>query len=97
MLACTYYGSLSDSPVTEYLPVLHEGYAGQRAMQTLFNLASASGAQLSDVAYMNGPDGLDYLAEQMSKSRHPEMVEYKMDGKFHRVLKRSWTDELARS
>lgn len=97
MLACTYYGSLSDSPVTEYLPVLHEGYAGQRAMQTLFNMASASGAQLSDVASMSGSEGLEYLAEQMRQSKHPVSVEYRMDGKFHRVLKRSWTDELARS
>jgi DNA repair protein RadD len=94
MLSCTYYGSLSDRPVTEYLPVLHDGYAGERAMQTLFNMASASGAQLSDVAHMNPSDGLEYLSAQMSKSNHPKMIEYRMDGKFHRVLKRSWESEL---
>jgi len=31
MLAVTYYGGLSDAPITEYLPILHEGYAGDRA------------------------------------------------------------------
>ena len=41
MLACTYYGSLSDKPITEYLPVLHDGYAGQRAMQQLFSMANS--------------------------------------------------------
>jgi hypothetical protein len=39
---------------------------------------------------MDGSEGLEYLAVQMSNSQPPSSIEYKMDGKFHRVLKRSW-------
>lgn len=90
MLACTYYGSLSDKPITEYLPVLHDGYAGQRAMQQLFNMANSAGADLTQASRMEGEEGLDYLSVQMSNSMPPSSIEYRMDGKFFRVIKRSW-------
>lgn len=91
MLAVTYYGALSDKPITEYLPVLHDGYAGQRAMQQLFAMANSSGANLAEAARLDGEQGLDYLSVQMSNSTPPKSIEYRLDGKFHRVLKRSWT------
>lgn len=91
MLACTYYGSLSDKPITEYLPVLHDGYAGQRAMQQLFAMANSSGANLAEAARLEGEQGLDYLSVQMSNSTPPKSIEYRLDGKFHRVIKRSWS------
>jgi DNA repair protein RadD len=91
MLACTYYGSLSDKPITEYLPVLHDGYAGQRAMQQLFTMASSSGADLSQVSQLEGERGLDYISVQMSNSMPPRAIEYRLDGNFFRVIKRSWT------
>ena len=90
MLSCTYYGSLSDKPITEYLPVLHDGYAGQKAMQQLFAMANSSGAHLTEAAHLEGSEGLDYIAVQMSKSRPPTSIEYRMDGKFYRVLQRNW-------
>ena len=93
MLAVTYYGALSDKPVTEYLPVSHDGYAGQKAMRQLVIMANASGASLADAAHMTGDDGLDYLAVQMNKSHPPASIEYKMDGKFHRVIKRTWNEQ----
>ena len=91
MLSCTYYGSLSDKPITEYLPVLHDGYAGQKAMRQLMTMANSSGAHLAEAAHMEGSEGLEYLAVQMSNSKPPTSIEYRLDGKFHRVLKRSWT------
>ena len=90
MLACTYYGSLSDKPITEYLPVLHDGYAGQKAMRQLFAIANSSGAHLAGAALREGSEALDYIAVQMSNSRPPTSIEYRVDGKFYRVLKRSW-------
>ncbi len=90
MLSCTYYGSLSDRPITEYLPVLHDGYAGDKAMRQLMTMATSSGANLALATQMDGSEGLEYLAVQMSNSQPPSSIEYKMDGKFHRVLKRSW-------
>jgi DNA repair protein RadD len=91
MLACTYYGSLSDKPITEYLPVLHDGYAGQMALQRLLTMASSSGADLSQVSQLEGECGLDYISVQMSNSEPPKAIEYRLDGKFFRVIKRSWT------
>jgi len=90
MLACTYYGALSDKPITEYLPLLHDGYAGQKAMRQLMNIATSSGAHLADASRMEQEEGLDYISVQMSNSTPPATIEYKMDGKFHRILKRSW-------
>ena len=90
MLSCTYYGSLSDKPITEYLPVLHDGYAGQKAMRQLMTMANSSGAHLAEAAHMEGSKALDYIAVQMSNSTPPKSIEYRMDGKFHRVIKRSW-------
>jgi DNA repair protein RadD len=90
MLSCTYYGSLSDKPITEYLPVLHDGYAGQQAMRQLLTMADSSGAHLAEAAHLEGSEGLDYLAVQMSNSKPPSSIEYRLDGKFHRVIKRSW-------
>jgi DNA repair protein RadD len=91
MLSCTYYGSLSDKPITEYLPVLHDGYAGQKAMRQLLTIANSSGAHLAEAAHMEASEGLEYIAEQMNKSKPPTSIEYRMDGKFYRVLKRNWT------
>lgn len=90
MLSCTYYGSLSDKPITEYLPVLHDGYAGQKAMRQLLTMANSSGAHLAEAAHMEGSEWLEYLAVQMSNSKPPTSIEYRLDGKFHRVIKRSW-------
>jgi DNA repair protein RadD len=91
MLSCTYYGGLSDRPVTEYLPVLHDGYAGEKAMRQLMMMAKSAGAHLAEAAHMEGSKALDYIAVQMSNSKPPTSIEYRMDGKFYRVLKRSWS------
>jgi DNA repair protein RadD len=91
MLSCTYYGNLSDKPITEYLPVLHDGYAGQRAMQQLFTMAASSGADLAKSSTLQGDEALDYMSVQMSNSAPPKAIEYRKDGKFFRVIKRNWT------
>ena len=92
MLACTYYGGLSDRPVTEYLPVLHEGYAGDKAMRNLLALAGYAGAHLADAANLEGAEGLDAMAKAMNSSAPPAVIEYKLDGKFFRVIDRRWSE-----
>jgi DNA repair protein RadD len=87
MLAVTYYGDLSDAAVTEYLPILHDGYAGQKAMQSMLTIASRAGASLADHA---ADPGLDRLAETLNGGAPPATIKYKVDGKFFRVLERSW-------
>jgi hypothetical protein len=60
-------------------------------MQQLFAMANSSGANLAEAARLEGEQGLDYLSVQMSNSTPPKSIEYRLDGKFHRVIKRSWT------
>jgi DNA repair protein RadD len=86
MLAVTYYGGLSDPAVTEYLPILHEGYAGQKAIMTLARFASASGATIAP------NQSLDDAADAMNASQAPSLIEYKKDGKFYRVMRRAWNE-----
>jgi DNA repair protein RadD len=90
MLACTYYGSLSDKPITEYLPVLNDGYAGQMALQKLVAIAEKCGADLSGISRLQGSEALDYIVIQMGKAQPPDAIEYRMDGKFYKVVRRTW-------
>jgi DNA repair protein RadD len=85
MLAISYYGGISDPLVTEYFPVKHDGYAGQKARQSLFSIAVNSGANNSNLI-----GELFEIAEDMTKFKPPQTIEYKKDGKFFRVMKRSW-------
>lgn len=86
MLAVSYYGGLSDSKIVEYLPVRHDGYAGQKAAQSVFNISWASKAKIS----LTETD-LDAMAEALNTGVPPKTIEYKKDGKFFRVINRSWT------
>jgi DNA repair protein RadD len=85
MLAVTYYGVLSDTPITEYLTVLHDGYAAEKAMRLLLTMAREGGASLLNV------EGLDNMVKVMNEAQPPQLIEFKKDGKFYRVLHRSWT------
>jgi len=84
MLAVTYYGALSDAPITEYLAVLNQGYAGDKAQQLMIGMATRSKATLM------GANSLPLMAEALNNSNAPSSIEYKKDGKFFRVIKRSW-------
>lgn len=92
MLACTYYGSLSDKPITEYFPVLNDGYAGQMALQKLMAIAEKSAADLTEIRILKDTEALDYIVIQMGKSKHPNAIEYRMDGKFFKVVRRTWDE-----
>jgi DNA repair protein RadD len=89
MLAVTYYGDLSDKPVTEYLPIFYEGYTGQKAMIQLLSMSHSAGV---DVVSLSSGErkGLEYIAELMNGAQPPKAIEYKMDGKFHRIINRTW-------
>jgi DNA repair protein RadD len=83
MLAVTYYGGLSDTPVTEYLPVLHDGYVGQKAAQLFVTIAKSAGVNAR-------ASGLDEAVSSMKGSLPPSLIEYKKDGKFYRIIRREW-------
>ena len=84
MLAVSYYGRLSDPSVTEYFPVLHEGYAGQKAMREVYEIAVHAKIVGMDV------NNLSSLAAQLSAGNWPQLISYKKDGKFFRVINREW-------
>lgn len=88
MLAVTYYGALSDPPVTEYIPVCHDGYAGQKAMRLLVTMERSSGASIQGT--IADDLFLEDAAQSMNLGNPPSTIEYKKDGKFFRVLQRNW-------
>ncbi len=90
-LAVTYYGGLADKPITEYLCVTHEGYAGERAWQTVSLLvAQASRKGTLPPGILSETEDLEALASKLSAIPFPQSVRYRQDGKFLRVVERVW-------
>ena len=84
MLKVTYYGGLSDDPIKEYICILHDGYAGQKALRLLGELANQSNA------IPPAQNDLDSICAAMNDAEHPTIVEYRKSGKFYEVMKREW-------
>jgi DNA repair protein RadD len=84
MLRVNYYGALSDPPISEYLTVTHEGWAGNKAVRLLGEIAGKSGATIAN----------DFFAiiDAMNQSNPPSMIEYKKNGKYNQVVRRKWNE-----
>jgi DNA repair protein RadD len=83
MIKVTYYGSsLSDSPVREYLCVLHDGWAGQKALQLLTHLAHNCGVTFPVNV------SIDSICEVMNNATFPAEIKYRIDGKYHQIENR---------
>jgi len=91
MLVVTYYGALSDPPITEYLTVKHDGMAGARALRTLAEMAGRGGV----AERLRGDMMLTEAAAILNDAARPVAIEYKKDGKFHRVTRRMWDGDEA--
>jgi len=87
MVRVTYFGALSDRPISEYLCLLHSGYAGYKAMEALKMIASKSGGDYMDC------ESLEELAKRMVQSDPPTEIVYKRDGKFYRVIDKIWGEK----
>lgn len=93
MLAVTYYtGDLMAHGVTEYFPVLHDGYAQSKALASLKSICASSGAAFDLVT-----TSLDEAARALSISKPPTTIRYKRDGNFYRVLSREWRKREAKA
>jgi DNA repair protein RadD len=87
MLRVTYYArAISDEPLTEYYPVMHDGYAGRKARE-----------ELARILWNTKPEGLhldrfdlDVISRALNDARPPRRLFYKRDGKFNRVHRREW-------
>ena len=86
MLTVRYYSrDYSVDPVTEYITIAHEGYAGERSRGTLAHIARQAGAK--DATELSG---LDEIAERLNIARQPAKIKFRRDGKFYRVTDRVW-------
>src|SRR5699024_11056385 len=66
VLKLRYYGQLSDSVVKEYVTLLHRGYAGRKALQTITAVANHCGVSMAQF----GPDStLDDLADKLNDAQ----------------------------
>jgi len=89
MVKVSYYGeNLSDQAVTEYLPVLHDGYARDKAWSLLTQIAERSGA------YLGAIHDLDDLCVEMNGSKPPQRIEFVKSGKFFEVKRRIWDADM---
>jgi hypothetical protein len=86
MVTVTYYGNFFES-VTEYLCLLHGGYAGDKAVRTLLGIARRVGADIRN------PYDLNEVVSVMSAVPAPNRINRQRDGKFYRVTARYWNDE----
>ena len=86
MLSLTYYGGLSDPPVTEYLAVTHDGYAGEKSRRLLADIAYKAGVVLD-----YGTAELHEMAQTLTEGQPPSAIEFRREGKFFTVLQRTWT------
>ena len=92
MLAVSYYSkNLSDPSITEYLPLRHDGYAGDKAVNELAKMANASGVGSREL-FATGITKLDEIARYMNDGKPPATIKYKKEGKFYRVLSRNWNE-----
>jgi DNA repair protein RadD len=87
MLVVSFYGGLSDPVVREYLTVLHDGIAGEKARNKI-----AQYLLCSDVTPSNN---LHDTAMKLNKATPPAEIEYKMDGQFFRVIRRKYANKAA--
>ena len=84
MLVVSYYGSLSDPVIREYLTVLHDGIAGEKARNTITKYLLNCNVTPSN--------NLHDTAKKLNNALPPVQIEYKMDGQFHRVTKRKYNE-----
>lgn len=86
MLKLAYYGGISDPIVVEYLPVMHEGYAGEKALRLLRSFTIHG-----DVYGFSSVVDVDACAESMNElAAMPVSIQYLREGKFFKVVGRSW-------
>lgn len=80
---------LTGDKVTEYITILHDGYARYRAEMTLRAIMDGCGA---DISAVNGENEnyLDDIAEVFNSAKAPDSITIKKDGRYYRVLKRHW-------
>lgn len=86
MLKLTYYGALSDPPVVEYFPVLHDGYAGNTARASVAEIALRAGVDYKLLI------DIDISVKTLQSGKPPKSIKYRRDGKFFKIMRRNWVN-----
>lgn len=86
MLKLTYYGALSDPPVVEYFPVLHDGYAGNTARASVAEIALRAGVDYKLLI------DIDISVKTLQSGKPPKSIKYRRDGKFFKIMRRKWVN-----
>jgi DNA repair protein RadD len=89
-LRVTYHLRDLKRTLSEYLCVEHGGYAEQKAIKRLFEIAKGAQVQLP-----RGACTIDDLAAAMSQGACPGLVRYTNDGKWDRVVALEWSANAA--
>jgi hypothetical protein len=67
----------------------HEGYAGEKARRNVYQIMMQAAKE--EKYMLSNPNDLDDILEIMHEGTSPpKTIEYKKDGKFFKVMKRSW-------
>lgn len=82
-LRVSYYGSGLTDAVDEYLCVMHEGYAGDRARAQLVHIARQAGTTITG--------DISTTAEVMTAATPPREIGYKKTGRYFEVTRRTWS------
>ena len=90
MIKVRYYGRSFTSPIiTEYFPVTHDGFAGDKARGTVAQIANNAKASTFSIESEND---LDEAVKVLNLSSHPSIIKYRRNGKFYQVTERAWHD-----
>lgn len=90
MIKVRYYGRSFTAPIiTEYFPVTHDGFAGDKARGTVAQIANNAKASTFSIESEND---LDEAVKVLNMSSHPSIIKYRRNGKFYQVTERAWHD-----
>ena len=91
MLCVEYYPrELAADTITEYITLLHDGFARVRAQRILTSIMTAAGLSIPTVEYAE--EDLENTAEAMNNARPPIEIDVKKEGHYDRIIKRRWKD-----
>lgn len=93
MLKVRYYSdNLSSAPITEYFPINHPGYAGQKAIREVEHIMSQSRATDHAGTFIGtaNREVLNAYIRLLNIIRVPKKITYAKNGKFFKVLSREF-------
>lgn len=92
MLKVRYYSlNVFQTPVEEYYTLLHEGYAGEKALRQIQEIMVGTlGLSLGQFAAQYAGMTLDQLAVTLNKAPAPLSIKYRAAGKYFRVLSKKF-------